>query len=182
MEISYVKLPRLPNRGQLLTLLLLCNYISTVYGLGYHEVWITASTFLQAAQELLLLNYFTLENIFSFTLPPSPPMWRCFIGSTTLGTYWNPPYYLILYKVHILNSMIYTTRLLLATSSLTPLSSTSLLPPNPTHQVPLAFPTVALPQCHSLNQSCNNAMKTLQNRHTHVHHHPYFYPIQEHRL
>ena len=66
---------------------LLCNYPPAVYGLGYNEVYIRAYTFLQRAKELLLLNVFTLETAFYFTLHPSPPVWVRIIGPTTLGTY-----------------------------------------------------------------------------------------------
>ena len=51
-------------------MLMLCNSPSTVYRLGYHEAWIRASTSLKMVNELLLLNYFTLDNILSLT-PPS---------------------------------------------------------------------------------------------------------------
>ena len=42
---------------------LLCNYPYAVYRLGYHNVRIRASPFLQTVKGLLLLNYFTLYTI-----------------------------------------------------------------------------------------------------------------------
>ena len=76
-----------PFLWYLLVTTLLCNSTYTVYRLGYNEVQIRDSPFLQTSKELLLLKIFTLETIFSFTLPPSPPVRGHVLGPTTIGDY-----------------------------------------------------------------------------------------------
>ena len=113
--------------------------------------------FLQTAKELLLLNYFTLY-FFYFSLPPSPPMWGRVLGTTTLGFYWNTPYYLHLYIFFILPSLLHNTELLLADSSRTHLLANSLLLPIPcpprTTPIPRSSPS-SQPFPQSVLQSCD---------------------------
>ena len=63
----------------IVTMLLLCSYTSDIYRLGYHEVWIRASTLLQNFKELLQLNDFTLDTLY---ISPYPPI--CLCGSVLL--------------------------------------------------------------------------------------------------
>ena len=54
--------------------LLLCNSTSAYYRLGYHEIKIIASPFLQEVKELLLHNYF---SIYTISLSTSLPLRLC---------------------------------------------------------------------------------------------------------
>ena len=109
---------------------------------------------------MLLLNFSTLDTIFSSTLPLSPSIWGRVLGPTILVTYWKPPSALRLYKVHILVSLIHTTLFFLASSILTPLLSISPWYPMPRSPMPtpiaywylssLSFPQSVLRSCYEI--------------------------------
>ena len=118
--------------------------------------------------------------MFSFTLPPSSPVWGCVISPTTLVTHWRPPSSLSLFKVCILASLLHNSRFLPSASLHTPLLAKALLTPTPRPPKPTTTTTLTL--CNSCNQYIDPVTKPFYRRHHCVCHHPYFSPIQKHQL
>ena len=157
---------------------LLCDSTSKACGLGYHEVWIKASPFIQAVKEPLMYNYFKIDtNYISpylllrlcgvvFLLPPPwepvgslHPLFPC----TQL--IYRPPHDVLcnvcLTHPHLLPHHLYPCHI-----------------QHRFHQGPLPFPIFTPLQCHPGNSSCNNMVENFQDHQNRTRNHPSFATIQ----
>ena len=158
--------------------ILFVSYPSVAYRLVYHEVWIRASTLIQAVKELLLINYFMLDTIY---ISPYPLL--CLCGTVLLVPPPEEPSG-YLHPLFLCTQLIYRT-------PCNVLRNFFLLPPhvlqhwpNPCcpqgriHQWPIPFPAIAPPLRHPRNPYWNPVVENFQDCHHWVHDHPYFLPYR----
>ena len=172
---------KIPGKfGWCLLVTMLCNSPSVACRLGYHEVWIINSLFLETIQKLLLPNIFTLDTI---SLSSYLPLFLC--GSVFLVAPREEPV-VSLHSLRFCTQLVYfPTCSVIRIFFLTP---PHILPhrKNTCHfwcyiyQVPLPFTEVSPPRCHPWNMSCNTVTEIFQYCHHWISNLTYFIHIKKH--